>query len=409
MKKTYLKNKLRVIIESDPQATTASVLVLTKTGSWREPEKLSGISHFLEHMLFKGTKNKKTARKVAETLDKIGGSYNAFTSEEFTGYYAKVSPRHAQIALNWVEDIFCNSTLPSVEAEKEKGVIIEEINMRRDNPMSYVQVIWPQLLYGDQPAGRDIAGTKESVKGITRKDLMEWRNNNYTVDNTILVLTGNWEKVKIDGFQNIRTGKGAIQPKVVEKQTKPAVMVDYRETDQTHFCLGVRAFPRGHADKYVLKIISVLLGGMMSSRLFSVIRDKLGLAYYIHTSVDSSRDAGYLVTQAGVDNKRADEAIKAIWKEYLNLVKKPVSNVEIKKAKEYMKGHLALSLETSSARGLFYGTQELLEDKVMTRQEIEQKIEKVTVADVQRVAKKIFKPSKLNLTVVGPFKNKKIL
>lgn len=409
MNKTYLKNKLRVLVESDPSATTASVLVLTKTGAWREPEKLSGISHFLEHMLFKGTKTQKTARKVAETLDKIGGSYNAFTSEEFTGYYAKVSPHHAQIALNWVEDIFCNSTLPAQEAEKEKGVIVEEINMRRDNPMSYVQVIWPQLLYGNQPAGRDIAGTKESVKGIKRKDLVEWRNNNYTVDNTILVLTGNWEKVKIDGFQNIRTGLGRIQPKVVEKQSKPAVMVDYRETDQTHFCLGVRAFPRGHADKYVLKVLAVLLGGMMSSRLFSIIRDKLGLAYYIHTSVDSSRDAGYLVTQAGVDNKRADEAIKAVWKEYLQLVKKPVSLVELKKAKECIKGHLALSLETSSSRALFYGTQELLEDKVMTRQEIEKEIDKVTVADVQRVAKKIFKPSKLNLTVVGPFKNKKIL
>ncbi len=409
--KIILKNGLRIITIPQDETHSVSVLVLVATGSKYEKKEISGISHFLEHMFFKGTKKRPDKIKIAEPLDKIGGIYNAFTGEEYTGYFAKVDAVHFDLALDWVSDIFLNSLLPEKEIEKERGVIIEEINMYYDNPMKYIGILWAKLLYGDQPAGWPITGTKESLKKISRKELILYMRNQYVSSNTIVAIAGKIrpkkviEKVK-RYFSKIKTTRPLKKPKVLEIQNNPQVLLEERKTDQTHFCLGVRSYNLFHPQRYTQELLAVILGGMFSSRLFIEVREKLGMAYYISTSVESDSDSGYLVTQAGVDNKKAEKAISVVLKEYQRISQKKVSKSELKKAKDYFKGRLALSLETSDARAFFYGLQELLEKKMLTPQEIYQKIDKVSQADILKVARDIFRPEKLNLALIGPFENK---
>ncbi len=407
MRKITHSNGLRIISVPVLNSKAVTVLVLVGVGSKYEKKRISGISHFLEHMYFKGTKKRPKPKSVAETLDKIGGSYNAFTGDEYTGYYAKVAGSHFETALDWVSDIFLNSTLPEREVAKEKGVIIEEINMIKDHPMSYVQELWTHLLYGDQPAGWSIAGDKESVSSIEKRDLVDYMNKGYSSLNTLVCVTGaidsNFaEKMVKKYFSKIKKGKRPLKRPVIEKQKKPAVLVERKDTDQTHLCLGVRAYSLSHKDRHVLKVIETILGKMMSSRLFIKIREELGLAYYIKTDVESSTDTGFLVTQAGVDVKKSKKAISAIVGEYKKIASQKVSSVELKKAKENIKGRMVLSLESSDSQAFFYGTQELLREKIETPEEIFKKIDKVTSEDVLRVAKDIFKPQKINLAIIGP-------
>ncbi|PJB17136.1 hypothetical protein CO116_01400, partial [Candidatus Falkowbacteria bacterium CG_4_9_14_3_um_filter_38_19] len=320
-KKTTLKNGLRIITIPKKNTQSLTVLVLVGTGSKYERKETNGISHFLEHMYFKGTKKRPSATAIAETLDKVGGIYNAFTSEEYTGYFAKVAAQHFELALGWVSDIFLNSLLPEKEIEKEKGVIIEEINMIYDNPMSYVQTLWPKLLYGDQPAGWDVAGTKETVSKMTREKLIDYTEKQYVASNTIVSIAGNFneplaiKKVK-EFFSKIKTTKPIKKPRVIEQQQKPNLLLHFRETDQTHLCLGVRAFDLFHPKRYVQDLLSVILGGMMSSRLFEKIRAELGIAYYINTNSEANPDTGFLFTQTGIDNKNVEKGILTILKEY---------------------------------------------------------------------------------------------
>ena len=410
-KKTTLKNGLRIITVPQEGTQAVTVLVLVGTGSKYEKKEINGISHFIEHMFFKGTKKRPSLRAVSETLDKIGGIYNAFTSEEYTGYFAKVEASYFDLALDWVSDIFLHSLLPEKEIEKERGVIIEEINMYYDNPMSYVQVLWPALLYGDQPAGWPVAGTKESVMRITRQDLINYFQSQYTAQNTLVCVAGNFkESLAIEKIKkyfakiNLRKPKGKL--KVIEKQRKPNLILETRETDQTHLCLGVRGYNLFHPQKYALELLGVILGGMFSSRLSLIIRGELGIAYYISTSVESDTDTGYLVTQAGIDNKNVEKAISTILKEYQRISQKRISKDELKKVKDYSKGKMALVLETSDAQASFYGLQELLKKEILTLEQIYKKIDKITEDDILKVARDIFKPEKLNLALIGPFKEK---
>jgi len=410
--KTNLKNGLRIITVPQENAQAVTVLVLVGTGSKYEKKEVSGISHFLEHMLFKGTRKRPNLQAVAETLDKVGGVYNAFTSEEYTGYFAKVEASHFDLALDWVSDIFLNSTLPEKEIEKERGVIIEEINMYQDIPMNYVQILWRELLYGDQPAGWSVAGTKESVSKISRQDLINYFQSQYVASNTLVCLAGKFkktsaliEKVK-KHFSKIELKKPEEKPKVVERQRKPNLILQTRETDQTHLCLGVRGYNLFHPQRYVLELLGVILGGMFSSRLSLIIRGKLGIAYHISTSVELDTDSGYLVTQAGIDNKNIEKAISTILKEYKKISQKKVGKEELKKAKDNIKGKIVLALETSDAQASFYGLQELLKKEILTPEEIYKKIDKITENDILKVAKDIFRPEKLNLALIGPFKDK---
>ena len=407
--KTIFKNGLRIITVPMKNTETVTFLVLVATGSKYETKEKNGISHFLEHLFFKGTKKRPTTLKIAETLDKVGGSYNAFTSNEFTGYFAKVSSQYLDLALDWISDIFLNSKLKEADIEKEKGVIIEEINMYQDTPVSYIKDLYEKLLYGDQPAGWLTIGEKEIITKFKRKNLIEYLKTHYSALNTVIIISGNInkgieEKIK-KYFKNIEISPPSQKIKVEEIQNKPQTLIHFKETDQTHLCLGVRGYDLFNPKRYAQEILSVILGGDMSSRLFISIRAKKGLCYYIQTSSDSSTDTGYIVTQAGVPHKNLPEVINLILAEYKNLRKGKISLSELQKAKDYLKGSLSLSLEPSDAQAFYYGLQELLTGKILTPKEKFAKIDEITPSDILEIARDIFKPEKLNLTIIGPHKH----
>ncbi len=409
MNKKTLKNGLRVITVPRKGTRAAAVLVLVKTGSKNEEKKVSGISHFLEHMLFKGTEKLSTPIKVAEELDKAGGIYNAFTSEDYTGYYAKVNSEKLELAVDWVSDIYQNSLLPQQEVEKEKGVIKEEINMYFDNPMAHCANVFQELLYGDQPAGWDVAGTKDSVSKITRDDLASYMNSQYTSSNTVIVVAGNIEpgveQIIEDKFSNIRKGIAKSCIPVTENQSSPAVSIFEKDTDQTHLCLGVRCHNIFSEKKYAQEIIATVLGGMMSSRLFGKVREEMGAAYYVSTILDDNPHTGVLATRAGIDNSKVEDVVTAIVGEYKKMKEVLVNDEELKKAKDYLKGKTALMLEPSDSIAQFYGMQELLEEKSLSPEQMFDLFDKVTAEDILQVSKEIFTSDRINLALVGPSPN----
>lgn len=407
--KTTLKNGLRILTIPMQGTKTVTVLIMVAAGSKYENKKNNGISHFLEHMFFKGTKKRPNTLAISEELDRVGGAYNAFTSEEHTGYWAKVDYKHIDLALDVVSDIFLNSTLPLKEIEREKGVITEEINMYQDTPIQYVSEVFSKLLYGDQPAGWFIAGEKENVALFKREDFIKYMNEHYSSKNTVVCVAGNLEnknlRLKIQNyFKNIKDSKPKPKLKVAEQQTKPKILVQHKETDQTHFCLGVRGYSLSHPDKYAISILSLILGGMMSSRLWIAVRERQGLAYYVRTNSESQTDTGFLVTQAGVPHEKAQKAIKIILKEYFRIVNKEVPENELKKAKECIKGRMMLELESSDSLASFACAQEILKKKILTPEQVFLKIDSITSDDIQRVAKDIFQNRKLNLAVICPKK-----
>lgn len=410
-KKTTLENGLRIITVPQENTQAVTVLVLVGTGSKYETKDINGISHFLEHMYFKGTKKRPSTVAIAEPLDKVGGIYNAFTSEEYTGYFAKVASSHLDLVLDWVSDIYLDSLLPEKEIEKERGVIIEEINMYLDTPMLYIGELWKKLLYGDQPAGWEVVGTKENIAKIKREQILNYLKSQYVASNTIICVAGKISSSQIINkikkyFSKIIKIKPESKLPVIEKQDKPRLLIFQKPTDQTHLAIGVRAYNLFHPQRYTLELLGVILGGMMSSRLFEEIRTKLGIAYYIRTTVENNPDTGYLVTLAGVDNKNVEKAISTILKEYKKISQKKVPQVELKKAKDNVKGRTVLELESSDAQASFYAGQELLEKKILTPEEIFAKIDKVRESDILKVAKDIFQPKKLNLALIGPFEDK---
>jgi len=411
-KRYTLSNGLRVILAPMEGAQSVTVLVLVGTGSKYETKEVNGISHFLEHMFFKGTKKRPTTVEIASVLDTIGGSYNAFTSKEMTGYWAKVDAKHFDLALDWVSDIFLNSMLPEAEIEREKGVISEEINMYLDTPMSNVWNIWEQLLYGDQPAGWLTLGEKEIIRKLDRPQFMKYLASHYVAKNTIVVVAGNIgeaksAKLKTQGyFKNIKGGNFKKKSKASEEQKKPQALIKFKETDQSHFVLGWRAYDIFHKDRYATAVLGTILGGFMSSRLWIEVRERRGLAYYVRAINETYTDTGYLVANAGVDNSRVEEAIKVIMAEFKKIRDGKISPEEIKKAKEHIKGATLLSLESSDEVASYLGGQEVLKKEILLPEEFFKKIDKVTAADLQRVARDIFRPEKLNLALIGPFKEK---
>lgn len=411
-KKITLKNGLRILVVPQKSTQAVTVLVLVGTGSKYEQRELNGISHFLEHMFFKGTKKRPDKVELAEVLDKVGGAYNAFTGQEYTGYWAKVKAEYFELALDWVSDIFLHSLLPQKEIEKERGVILQEINMRYDDPMSYVQELWQKVLYGDQPAGWPIAGTKESIGNVQRQYLLQYMRSQYKASNTVVCIAGNIKvseaiKKTKHYFAPIAEGEFQKKPAVGEQQWEPQVLLHERKTDQTHLCLGVRGYNLFHPMKYAYEILGVLLGGMMSSRLFVEVRERLGIAYYIRTSIELDTDTGYLVTAAGVEHQSVKKAIQTILREYKKMAMKKIAPAELRKAKDYLKGTSALMLEPSDAKASFYGMQELLERRILTPEEIYKKIDKVNASQVQAVARGLFRKNRLNLALVGPYKEEK--
>jgi len=409
-KKITLKNGLRLITVPIKNSNSVTFLILVGTGSKYETKDINGISHFLEHMFFKGTQKRPSTLDISETLDNIGGEYNAFTSKEMTGYWAKVDKKHADTALDWITDIFLNSKFDAEEIEREKGVIIEEVNMYLDTPTAYVSDLFEKLLYGDQPAGWMVIGEKENILSFNREKILDYFNNHYSLSNVVVCVSGAINPTEIKNkvqkyFKVENVKKSQPKEKAIENQQEPEMLLYNKKTDQTHFCLGVRAYSLSHPKKYALVLLSVILGGNMSSRLFIKVRERAGLAYSIHTSVDNSTDTGYLVTQVGIDHKNLEKTIKLILEEYKDLREKTISEKELQKAKDYLKGRMSLSLDSSDRQASFYAVQELLEKKILKPEEEFKNIDKVSINDIKKVAEDIFASAKLNLAAIGPFED----
>jgi len=410
-KKTILENSLRLITFPMKNTQALTLLILIGTGSKYERKEINGVSHFLEHMAFKGTKKRPETLDIAKELDRVGGLYNAFTDKELTGFWVKVDSKHFDLALDVLSDIIFNSLFLEKEIEKEKKVIVEEINMIKDNPQVHVLNLWEKLLYGDQPAGWLISGEKETVKNISRKDILDYFKNQFVAENVVISLAGNFEEKEITPkikkfFGKFKKAKPFYKKPVIEIQKSPQTLINFKETDQTHLVFGVRTFDLFRKERYPLAVISTILGGIMSSRLFIKIRGKRGLAYYIRSFPEHYTDSGYLVTQAGLNNQRVDEAIKIILNEYQNLKLKKIPKVELEKAKENIKGHLFLSLETSDSWASYLGIQEILRKEILMPEEESKRIDNVSQDDILKVAREIFQSKKLNLTLIGPFKEK---
>lgn len=405
--KTTLKNGVRVLTIPHQDTKAVTVLVLVATGSKYETKEQNGISHFLEHMFFKGTAKRPTPVEVVETIDEVGGSFNAFTSAEYTGYFVKVEYEHVGVALDLVSDIFFNSLFPLKEIQKEKGVVIEEINIYKDNPMRRIEDLWQKTLYGDQPAGWNVAGSKETVSLLTRKNLLAYMQSQYVSLNTVVCVAGRINEQRIIAdvgklFGRMKTSAFKDKPRVADTQEKPMVQVEEKKTDQTRIALGVKSYDLFHPGRHAQDVLATVLGGMMSSRLFLEVREKLGIAYDIRTNSENDTDTGHVVTMAGVPHGKTEVAIRAIMKEYSRIAKIKVPDKELKKAKDHMKGSMELGLESSEAKASFFGMQELLEKKFLTPEQVHATIQKVRAEDVRRVAQELFLPQKMNLAILGP-------
>jgi len=409
--KKVLHNGLRVITVPMKDNPTTTVLVLVEAGSKYEEKKVNGISHFLEHMCFKGTKKRPKAIDISKELDALGSQYNAFTAQEYTGYYAKSDARHFSKIFDIVSDIYLNSTFPDVEMQKEKGVIIEEMNMYEDMPQKHVQDLIMKLLYGDTPAGWNIAGEKKNILKMKRGDFVAYKKTHYLPEATVLVVAGVVTEKQVMSevnkiFGKIKRGQKAGKVKVEEKQKNPRVLINFKKTDQTHFVLGVRSLNLFSRKNAVLSVLGGILGGGMSSRLFQKLREEMGVGYYVRAYNDAYTDHGFFQISAGVDNKRIEEVIQAVLDECNKLKKEKVNVEELNKVKECLIGNMKLSLESSDDLANFFGGQELLKRELKSAEEKAEKIRKVTAEEIQNLAKDIFQNNKLNLALIGPFKEK---
>ncbi len=409
--KKVLKNGLRVITVPMKDNPTVTVLVLVEAGSKYEEKKVNGISHFLEHMCFKGTTKRPKAVDISKELDALGSQYNAFTAQEYTGYYAKSDARHFRQILDVVSDVYLNSTFPDAEMEREKGVIIEEINMYEDMPNRNVQDLAMKLLYGDQPAGWNVAGEKKNILEMKRDDFVAYKEKHYLPEATVLVVAGQVTEREVLSevkkiFADVKRGAKGSKPKVKEKQKKPEALVSFKATDQTHFVLGVRTYDLFDQKNPALSVLAGILGGGMSSRLFVKLREEMGVGYYVRAGNDAYTDHGFLQISAGVDNKRIEEVIYAVLEECRKLKAYLLTDEELNKVKECLIGNMKLSLESSDDIASFYGGQELLKREIHNAEEKAKAIRKVTALQVRSLAKNIFKNNKLNLALIGPFKDK---
>jgi len=409
-KKIILNNGVRVILVPQPSSLATTVLTLVEAGSKYETKEINGLSHFLEHMYFKGTAKRPKAINIAGELDQMGAEYNAFTSQEWTGYFAKVQAKDAERALDIISDIYLNSIFDAAEIEKEKGVIIEELNMYEDTPMRKVHDLIMEVLYGDQPAGWDVGGRKEVIQKLTKEDFLKYRSEHYVGKATLVVVAGAIDEKKLlpkieEYFKGISIGDKTEKNKTIEKQEKPQVLVKFKESDQTHLVLGCRAFDAFDERRFALEVLGDILGGGMSSRLFQRVREEMGAAYYVRAGADLLSDHGYFAVSAGVDHKKLKDVIKAILNELSKISKDSISEQELKRAKDHLSGSLILNLETSDELAMFYGGQDILKRSAMTPEETLAKINAVTTKDVVAVAQDIFQNDKLNLALIGPYKN----
>ncbi|MGC9968560.1 MAG: pitrilysin family protein [Minisyncoccia bacterium] len=410
-RKIIFKNGLRLILAPQRSGLAASVLILVEAGSEYEKKEINGLSHFLEHMMFKGTTNRPRVGQIAEELAALGAQSNAFTTQEFTGYWAKAEARKLPKILDIVSDLYLNPLFVPEEIEKERGVIIEELNMYEDTPMRKVQDIFLSLMYGDQPAGWDVGGTKEVIRKLAREDFVAYRGERYVMPGTAVVVAGSFnEKAVIQqvqkAFANLKRRPVQGKPKTREHQKKPALLLKLKESDQGHLVLGFRAFDIFDKRRYALQALADVLGGGMSSRLWKRVRDELGAAYYVHADAELSLDHGVFGISAGVDHAKIQTVIQAVLEECRKLRDEAVPEKELQRSKDHLIGNLILGLETSDELASFYGGQEILTKALLPPEKIIDRMNKVTAAEVRSVARAIFKSKGLNLAIIGPYRNR---
>ncbi|SMB94145.1 Predicted Zn-dependent peptidase [Desulfonispora thiosulfatigenes DSM 11270] len=408
-KKSKLTNGIRVVTEKIPYVKSVSVGIWVGAGSRFEDAKNSGISHFIEHLLFKGTE-KRSAKEIAEALDTVGGQLNAFTSKEYTCFYARVLDEHLDIALDVLSDMFFNSKLKEEDIDKERQVIIEEINMYEDTPDEIIHDIFTKTVWPEHPLGRAILGTEESLNSITRQDIIEYMNKLYKPDNIVLALAGNVEhnevleqlEVLFGFLENEKSKKTIIVP-----DYKATLLNTYKDINQVHICLGTPGLAQDDPKLYELAIFNSVLGGSLSSRLVQEIREERGLAYSVFSYHSAFIDTGLLNFYAGTRPSNYEKVIKLIFEESQKIVKEGITDKELYKTKEQLKGSLYLGLESVSSRMTRIGRSLLCLDEILTPEETVEKVEKVKLDDIRELAKTLLAPENFSITTIGPIKDMK--
>lgn len=407
-----LSNGLRLILVHQPSSLAASILILVEAGSEYETKKINGISHFLEHMTFKGTVNRPRAGMIAEELAALGAQSNAFTGQEYTGYWAKAESRKLPQILEIVSDLYLNPRFDPAEIEKERGVIIEEINMYEDTPARRVGEVLMSLVYGDQPAGWDVGGRKEIVRRLGREDFLRYRTERYVAAGTVVVVAGAFDKKRVT--EQVRTFFGSLprrrvaaKPKTHERQAAPRAISAYKDSGQSHLAFGFRAFDLFDRRRYALDVLADLLGGGMSSRLFKRVREELGAAYYIDADAELYLDHGIFTIGAGVDHGKIETVMSVILEECRRTRDELVPLAELQRVKDHMAGGIILGLETSDALAGYYGGQEILTKKLLPPETIIDRIRKTTAAEVRAAARAVFRGNRLNFAVIGPYRGTK--
>ena len=403
-----LANGLRVLTAPVPQAQSVSCFVMLAAGSRYETAETNGIAHFAEHMFFKGTDRRPTARDIAGEIDAIGGEFNAFTGKEYTGYYVRCAADTRDVALDVLVDMLRRSKFDAEEIEREKGVIVEEMNMYFDTPRDFIGGVYENLLYGDQPLGWDIIGRKETVRGATRETFLDYVDRWYRPSRMVVGVGG-----KLGGglLPRLEELLGDLEPRETGEPTPvripengARVRVHTKPSDQAHLVLGVRSRPLRDPDRYVLQLLSTVLGGGMSSRLFTEVRERRGLAYYVFGTNHSYTDTGSLYAQSGVDINRIDDAISTIVEQFRLLASEPVPADELEKARNFAKGRFVLQLESPHGQIMFGLRREVLEGEATEPTEVLAALDAVTAEDVQRVAREVLADG-FRLAVIGPFED----
>jgi predicted Zn-dependent peptidase len=401
-----LPNGARLLTAPMAHVQSTSCFLMFAAGSRYETAETNGIAHFAEHMFFKGTERRPTARQIAGEIDSIGGEFNAFTGKEYTGYYVRCAAEHAPVAFDVLIDMIKHSRFDADEIEREKGVIIEEMNMYFDTPRDYLSGLYEQLVYGDQPLGWDIIGRKETVRGATRETFLGYLDRWYKPSRLVIGVGGKLDDALLERVEELATeftpGEAEGPDPAVLDGRPERVRLQTKQSDQAHVTVGVRSYPLVHPDRYPLQLLSTILGGGMSSRLFTEVRERRGLAYYVYGMNNSYTDAGSLFAQAGVDINRIDQAVTTIVDELRRIADEAVPSDELEKARNFTKGRFVLQLESPHGTIQFGLRREVLEGRTAEPTEVLEELDAVTAEDVQRVAQDLIGEKRLYLAAIGP-------
>ena len=392
-----------------PHTRSVSMGIFIGAGSRYESDEIAGVSHFLEHLLFKGTKGWPTAREISEAVEGVGGSMNASTDREMTVLWSKVAEPHFRLALSVLVDMVLNPLLDATEMDKEREVVLEELRMVNDYPTNRLDLLIDEVLWPSQPMGRDVAGTQESVKNITQGQTLDYLRRQYTPSNAVVAVAGDISHAEVvdmlgEAFTEWVPEEAMSWYPVQDGQGTPRIRVEQRKTDQAHLCIGLPGLTLTHPDRYALSLMSVMLGEGMSSRLFLELREKQSLAYDVHSSVNLFRDCGSLTIYCGVEPLKSERAIAAIL-EQLKSLQHDIPQGELEKAREMSKGRLLMRMEDSRTVSMWMGAQEMLMGRVQTVDEVVEHIDSVSTDDVERVAGDLIREDRLNLAVVGPYRS----